>query len=338
MSHSRRKDSESNMQRPPQWRWKLDRWKEQLASRAFGKKQEEARPPKLCPSCGTLVGSSATKCHECGTSVSFSIAAVSRSIGEAIPQESPVTYFILAANFMLFTVCVAATSQITGEFSIWGGIDTGVLTRLGARDTYFILHGEVWRLVMPIFLHANLLHIGMNMFGLKNLGPSLEDIYGSPRYLFLYVVTGVIGFVWTTIWNVWLLSRYLPPSHPQFAELLQNFPISIGASGSLMGLLGLAIAVTTRRGGAYMREIRRQLLINLAIILMLGFTIRGIDNAAHIGGFVSGFVLGRVFGDREPMTPKERTRANALGWIGGLIVVGSFVATVIRFFFASRTP
>ncbi|NJO13348.1 MAG: rhomboid family intramembrane serine protease, partial [Gammaproteobacteria bacterium] len=120
-------------------------------------------------SCGTLVGATAKKCHECGTNISFSMAAVSRSIGEAVPQESPVTYFILAANFMLFTVCLAATGQLTGQFSLWGGIDSGVLTRLGARSTSLILQGELWRLVMPIFLHGGLMHIGMNMFGLKNL-------------------------------------------------------------------------------------------------------------------------------------------------------------------------
>jgi rhomboid protease GluP len=260
------------------------------------------------------------------------MAAVSKSFGEAVPQESPVTYFILAANFMLFTVCLAATGQITGQFSLFGGIDSNVLTRLGARSTGLIFQGEVWRLVMPIFLHGGLLHIGMNMFALKSLGPELEEVYGSARYLFLYVVTGVIGFAWTTAWNYWTLARMLPPDHPLFGRYLTMFPISIGASGSLMGLLGLAIAITTIRGGSYMQAIRKQLLINFGVIVMLGLMVPGIDNAAHIGGFVSGFVFGRLFEPREPLNPNERTQANMLGWIGGLIVVGSFAATVIHFF------
>lgn len=333
MAHSRRKDSESKMQLPPQWRWKLDRWKEQLASVFSAKKGEEARP-KLCPACGILVGASARKCHECGTSMSFSMAAVSKSLGEAIPQETPVTYFLLASNFMLFLVCLGATWQ-HGSPSLFSGIRSDILLRLGARSTDLILRGEVWRLVMPIFLHGGLMHIGMNMFVLKDLGPQLEEVYGSARYLFLYVITGVIGFAWTTTWDCLYLARHVSPSSEMFRQYLQMFPISIGASGSLMGLLGLAIAITTVRGGAYMQMIRSQLLRSFGIILVVGLIIPGIDNAAHIGGFASGFLLGRVFSPTEPARGVERRRAYALGWVGGLMVAGSFVATVIRFFASS---
>lgn len=333
MARSRRKDSESNMQLPPQWRWKLDRWKEKLAS-SEEKKQEDARP-RLCPACGTLVGASARKCHECGTSMSFSMAAVSRSLGDAIPQETPVTYFLLASNFMLFLVCLGATWQATGSPSLFAGINSDILLRLGARSTSLILQGEIWRLVMPIFLHGGLMHIGMNMFVLKDLGPQLEDVYGSARYLFLYVITGVIGFAWTTTWDCLMLARHVPPGSDAFRYYLQMFPISIGASGSLMGLLGLALAITTVRGGAYMQMIRSQLLRSFAIILVIGLIIPGIDNAAHIGGFASGFLLGRLFSPSEPAHGVERQRAYALGWAGALMVVGSFIATVIRFFTSS---
>ena len=184
---------------------------------------------------------------------------------------------------MLFAVCFMASTQIAQTFSLFGDINGGVLYRLGARFTPAIFQGELWRLVMPIFLHGSLLHIGMNMFVLKDLGPQLEEVYGSARYLFLYVMTGVLGFVCTTLWNL----------------VTGNFlGISIGASGALMGLLGLALAITTLRGGAYMQMLRGQLLRSLGIILVLGLIIPRIDNAAHIGGFVSGFLLGRIFADR----------------------------------------
>jgi rhomboid protease GluP len=324
---------------PPTWRWKLDRLRERLAAFFASDKPEEARP-KLCPSCGTLVGATATRCHECGTSMSFSMAAVSKSVREAIPEETPVTYGLLGLNFMLFTITLLATAQAaqaSGEhFSLFSGIDGRVLLRLGARSSDLILAGEWWRLVMPIFLHGGLIHLGMNMIVLKDLGPSLENVYGSARYLFLYMITGILGFVWTTVWDIFTLSRAVPLGSPMFRMYLsQYFGISVGASGALMGLLGLAIAITTRRGGTYGRVIRGQLLRSLGFVLLMGLMIPGIDNAAHLGGVASGFLLGRIVEDREPLNPAERTRANAMGWIGGLLVVGSFAAMITRFLAAN---
>ena len=174
---------------PPPWRHRLDRLRERVSA-LFAPHQPEEPRPKLCPSCGTLVGATATKCYECGTSMSFSMAAVSKSVREAIPQETPVTYGLLGLNFMLFTVTLLASAQAAEAahrgFSLLGGMDPYVLLRLGARHTGLIFAGEWWRLVTPIFLHGGVIHLGMNMIVLKDLGPSLENVYGSARYLFLY--------------------------------------------------------------------------------------------------------------------------------------------------------
>ena len=99
-----------------------------------------------------------------------------------------------------------------------------------------------------------------------------------------------------------------------------------------MGLIGLMLAITTRRGGAYMRMFRGQLLRWVAYILVLGIVVGGIDNAAHIGGLAAGFLLGRVMADREPMNPTERQRAYALGWLAGLVVATSFAAMLMHYF------
>jgi membrane associated rhomboid family serine protease len=262
------------------------------------------------------VGASASKCHECGASMTYSLAAASRSLSKLLPSESPVTYIVLAANFMLFTVTLAATAQ-TGEFSLLGGVRGDVLYRLGAMQPLRILQGEWFRLVMPIFLHGGLLHIAMNSMVLLDLGPSLEETYGSARYLFLYVITGVLGFVLSAAWGlvVW-----------------GGGGLSIGASGSLMGLIGVMLAITRKRGGAYMRMIRAQLIRSVVIIFAIGFFIGIVDNAAHLGGVASGFLLGQVMEDREPMNSRERNRAYALGWLAALIVLGSFAALLLRHF------
>lgn len=300
---------------PPRWQWKVERWRDALA-RMFRAEPKPGRP-RLCPSCGTLVGATATSCHECGASMTFSLAAASRSLSSLLPSESPVTYVILGVNLLLFGVSLLATLRTTQSFNLLGGVSGEVLFRLGARQSRYILSGDWWRLVMPIFLHGGVLHILMNTWVLMDIGPQVEEVYGSARYLFLYVGTGVASFVVSTAWSVFAYG---------------GGGIGIGASGALMGLIGLMLAITTRRGGAYMRMVRGQLLRWVGYILVIGFLLSGIDNAAHIGGLVTGYLLGRVMADREPMNASERTRAHALGWTAGLVVVASFAAMLMNFF------
>lgn len=303
------------MSLPPRWRWKLDRWRERAGGMLRGEPREER--PRLCPSCGTLVGAKAGRCHECGTSLAFSLAAASRSLSSLLPATSPVTYVVLGVNGFLFLVSLLATMQSSESFSLMGGIQPTVLLRLGARQAYLIFQGELWRLVMPIFLHGSLMHIGMNSIILMDLGPQLEELYGSSRFLFLYVATGIASFVVSTWWSIYTQG---------------GFGISIGASGALMGLIGLLIAVTRQRGGAAMEMIRTQLVRWVVYIFVIGFLLRGTDNAAHFGGLVAGYLLGKVTNDREPMNSTERQRAYALGWSAALVVVASFAAMLWGYF------
>lgn len=303
------------MSLPPRWQWKLNLWREHIA--AIFRGQPEERRPRLCPACGTLVGSSATKCHECGASMTFSLAAASRSLSGLLPAESPVTYVVLSMNALLFLVTLMASLGGEQGFSLFGGIDPRVLLRLGARQSHHILAGEVWRLVVPIFLHGGLLHFGMNTIVLMDLGPQVEEVYGSARYLFLYVATGIFSFIVSMVWNLFTFGGY---------------GIAIGASGALMGLIGLMLAITTRRGGAMMRMLRAQLIKWVAYIFILGFVIGSTDNAAHLGGLAAGFALGKIFADREPMNTQERNRAYGLGWLAAAVVVSSFAAMLLQYF------
>jgi rhomboid protease GluP len=313
---------------PLRWRWKLERWRDSLL-RTFRSNPQAARP-RLCPACGTLVGATATKCHECGASLTFSLAAASRSLSAFLPTESPATYIILGLNVLLFGLSLVVTMRVSQTFNFLGGISPEVLWRLGARQPYSILQGEWWRLVMPIFLHGSLLHIAMNTWVLMDLGPKVEEVYGSARYLFLYIVTGIASFVVSTAWVLFRYSDFVKAVGEEGAR--RGMFVGIGASGALMGLIGLMLAITTRRGGAYMQMMRAQLLRWVAYILVFGFIVGGIDNAAHLGGLAAGFVLGKVVADREPMNSTERQRAYALGWLAGLLVAVSF-AFMLRSYF-----
>ncbi len=303
------------MQLPARWRYKFDRWRNQIDS-VFHSQPSVARP-RLCPACGTLVGSSSSRCHQCGAGMTFSMAAASRSLSKLLPTTAPVSYGILGLCCILYGASLlitinrsgfeAPTGGIGALFGL-GGINGTVLLRMGLSGPFDVV--QPWRLITAIFLHGSLLHIGFNMWVLMDLGPTIEELYGSARFLFVFIVTGICGYL--------------------LSAMTGHF--SVGASGSLLGLVGLLLALTTGRNSIGMRMLRSQLLYWLAYLAVLGILMPGIDNYAHIGGFISGFVLGKIMVDRQPADMIERRRANTLGWTTGVAVLASFVFMLLNYF------
>ncbi len=299
-------------------RWRFDQLRKKFNS-VTGGESEQPRP-KLCPACRTLVGAGATRCHQCGASMTFSMAAASRSLERLFPATSPVTYAILSISCLMFLVSLLATMRESGFqapggglFSLFnfGGINGDVLVRLGESVPMGSAESDTaqpWRLVTAIFLHGSILHIVFNMWVLMDIGPQIEELYGSARYLLIYVVTGIGGYV---------VSGSLG-SHP-----------SVGGSGALLGLIGVLLAVTTGRRNAGMQMLRGQLIRWLIYIGVWGLLFPGIDNWAHGGGLLTGFILGKILTDRPPATAEERKLAYALGWAAALVVVASFAMMVL---------
>ena len=296
------------------WRYKLDRWRSQIAA-MFHSEPKQLRP-RLCPACGTLVGATATKCHQCGANMTFSFAAASRSLGRWMPQTSPVTYVVLAICCVMYALSFIITLKLSGGGGAGGGImnlggiATQVNYRLGASLPLPYNISQPWRFVTAIFLHGGLLHIGFNMWVLMDIGPMVEELYGSARYLFLYVATGVAGY---------LLSSSV--GH-----------LSVGASGSLLGLIGVLLAATTGRKSMAAQALRSALIRWLIYLAVLGFLTRGsTDNFAHMGGLASGYLLGRLMPDRTPADLSERRRADFLGWAAGIAIAVSFAFMVVNY-------
>ncbi len=297
-------------------RWRLDRIREKLGG-LFGSSNEPRRP-QLCPACGTLVGANATRCHQCGASLTFSMAAASRSLERWLPATSPATYSILAFSCLLYGVSLLATMRETGlqpppgggMFALFGigGINGDVLQRLGASLPLIPYNlAQPWRFVMAVFLHGSLMHIIFNMWVLMDVCPQIEELYGSARFFFIYVMTGIGGYV--------------------LSSLRGHF--SVGGSGALLGLIGVMLAITTGRRSASMQMLRSQIIRWLIYIAVWGLLFPGIDNYAHFGGLATGFVLGKIMIDRPPVSPEERKRAQMLGWATALVVVAS-IAMVVR--------
>jgi rhomboid protease GluP len=295
-----------------EWQRRLERWKSGIRGLLGGGGNNQPRP-QICPACGALVGISATRCHVCGTSLRFSLAAFSKKFSGVFGEhEAPVTTVLLIANVIMLGISwmsYAAIGRGGGSTILWGLVGPPQ-DRLGASYPYMIfVRNEWWRIVTAMFLHGGLIHIGFNMSALMQLGPALEELYGSGRYFFLYTLTGAFGF---------LASAFLG-NH------------SLGASGALLGLVGAMLAITTKRGGSPMRELRSRLISSVVILFALGFMGMGMDNTAHFAGLVSGFLLGKVFMDRQPMNAAERRNAALLGSLAVLSVVACFVLMILHY-------
>lgn len=288
---------------PYRWQLRVERWKSAL--RGFTGSGGEPPRPRLCPACGTLVGTRATRCHECGTSLNFSVAAASRKLSAIFGERAPVTSVLLFANIFMFAVCWLATITAGkgGGLSILWEMDPQTLLKLGGSYPPLIFEGHQWyRLVTAMFLHGGLIHIGFNMITLMNIGPEVEEVYGSARYLFLYTVTGACGFLLSAVGG-------------HFA---------IGASTALLGIVGLLLAITSKRSGPHIQLLRKRLITWTVSLFVIGYLLPIIDNWGHFGGLAAGYALGRIFVDRQPLQGPELKRAYLLGWIAGIVILASF--------------
>jgi rhomboid protease GluP len=233
-----------------------------------------------------------------------------------MPQTSPVTYAVLAICCVMYALSFVITMKISGGQGFGGGlmnlggISGEVGFRLGESLPAPYVFNQPWRLITAIFLHGGLLHIGFNMWVLMDIGPMVEELYGSARYLFLFVVTGVCGYV---------LSSTIG-GHP-----------SVGASGALLGLVGVLLAATTGRKTMAAQALRSALIRWLIYLAVLGLIMSGTDNYAHLGGLASGYILGRLMPDRAPIDMGEKRVADILGWAAGIAVAASFGFMVMNY-------
>lgn len=181
-------------------------------------------------------------------------------------QTAPTT--VLLASVLVGVFLLLEISGSSG--------DPWTLVNAGAQFLPAVQQGEFWRLVSATFLHAGWLHLVLNTYGLWMLGRFLEQAYGRARFFTLYVLSGVVGFV--------------------ASSLLARVPLTVGASGGIFGLLGASIALFVVRRGSWPEVWRRGALSSLlfftAVNLVIGFVFPMIDNAAHLGGLVSGALLG----------------------------------------------
>jgi len=151
----------------------------------------------------------------------------------------------------------------------------GPILMNGAKDSIAIVNGEYWRFITPIFIHIGLIHFLFNSYILYFIGNQLESLLGGKRYLIIFIGSGLLGNV---------------------ASALLTPVMSAGASSSIFGLLGCGFYLerTYRRkfaGDPAVKSGSKAYAMTILINLIFGFVVPFIDNAAHIGGLIGGFLL-----------------------------------------------
>jgi rhomboid protease GluP len=255
-----------------QTRWKLMTWRDSWGKskqRVVNTAEEVRYRHKVCPHCGTLQDENRQTCLNCGKLLMPHWMEVLKRVGIGLPQVQSVSSLLTLVMILIY-VRMVIYQGLSGLLAF----DEDTLIRFGAHAKEFTEQGQFWRISTAMFLHAGLLHIAFNLFALMQVGPMVEQIFGKGRMLFLYMVTGIIGNIASEMWI----------SHG----------LAIGASGAIMGLIGVAAGWGQRDGTRMGHGIRDMMVKWLVYTVMMGFVLHA-DNAAHIGGFVSGALFGYLY-------------------------------------------
>ncbi len=228
-------------------------------------------------------------------------------------RDYPATVFCSLIWVLVFAAMVALRlsegQPVTWRQFLLVGMNAG--HRLGDLTIRELAHGEIWRLVTCNFIHYSLIHITLNIVAFYLLGTMIESWYGSGQFLFIYLVTGSLGNLLSA------LGRQAAHSSPTTH--------AAGGSTVIMGLIGLCLVVGWRSRNSREGELRWHMLVSLGLTALLGFVFRDyIDNWAHAGGALVGFVLGVA--DRRFLRGVHRPSAWALGVMAVLVMVACGIA------------
>jgi rhomboid protease GluP len=183
--------------------------------------------------------------------------------------QSPVTVGLIAINTLVFLATLLAGAE-------WLEPRGPVQIALGSNFGPYTTDGEWWRLFTSLFIHFGIIHLAFNMWALAAFGPLVERLYGSVNYLLIFLIAGITGSLASISW------------HPDIN--------SAGASGAIFGILGALLAAQVRTGKTFpssvVRPLRNSTLVFVCYALLSGFTTKGIDDAAHLGGLAAGFFIG----------------------------------------------
>ena len=247
----------------------------------------------LCPSCGRLTNADAPTCLVCGrrNPGMWGFAGPLRALFRRRSFVDVVTVVCIVLYIVSLVLDPAGAFQRRGLFDAFAPSGQA-LSDLGATGPLQWRSGQWWTVLTAIYLHGGILHILFNVLWIRQLGPAVEELFGPSRLVVIFTVAGAVGFI--------------------ASNLLSPWP-SVGASGSIFGLLGALVAFGQKRGGAFGAMVLRQYGQFALVLFIFGLFMSGVNNIAHAGGFVGGFAVGLVLSLAEHRSETGLDQLLALG-------------------------
>lgn len=260
----------------------------------------------LCSSCGVLVGVNDPTCYNCGRRNPglWGFGPALRALGNDLGFVNIVTGA---------TVIIYVLSLILSRDGANIGLtpSMGALQILGASGAVPVFgRGWWWTVLTAGWLHGGILHIFFNVLWIRQLGPEIANLYGAGRMILIYTIAGIVGFTLSSV-------MYFLPI-PFFGA-----GITVGASASIFGFLGALVHYGRRTGSSHIGQAGVQYAVFMGI---MGFIFPGVDNAAHLGGFVGGYLTSVIL---DPLKP-ERIDHIVAAVVCLLLTFAALVATLVE--------
>jgi rhomboid protease GluP len=263
--------------------------------------ERQATGSVVCPTCGRLVAVEAARCVHCGrwNPGFWGYGRLLQRLGD----DFGFVHLVTGGCVVLYLLSLAGDPS-----GIGGGGPLGFLApsgeslvELGASGLIPVFGlGRWWSVLSASWLHGSLIHILFNMMWVRQLVPAAVRLFGVGRTALIYLLSGMAGFVLTSV-----VGAAFGSSPPYF---LRGAPLTVGASASIFGLLGALVLYGRRTGSDAMGK---QVWTWALVLFFFAFLLPGIDNYAHLGGFLGGFLAARTLDPLRPERPEHLIAAGA---------------------------
>jgi len=287
-------------------RWKLEGWRKRWRQRqreGEARREQGRYEHQTCAACGALQAGDERTCSRCGEALPPRALRTLGRLGGRVPSMSVILSAVLVGVYGRMLLAGAPG----GEATLWS-FASPLLIEFGGNLPMGWNGDEWWRFATSVLLHGGIMHLAFNLYALAMVGPLTEKIYGRWYTLLLFLLTGVLASLGSSA--------------------LRSGGVAIGASGAIMGLIGVATAWGHRQGTTASRALRNGMLRWALMVMIFGFFINA-DNVAHGVGFATGLGLGLGASPRWLLAPERRGLRLVVAVVAALALVATAVAALV---------